>query len=269
MLSDKKSIEPGSLHKEQTIAVGRHPVLDALRLAPETVDQVFLQQGLKKDRGRFQTLCQELGIRFKVVPRHHLDKMAGTANHQGVAATLYLPGFTDADELVAKVSRFPLPLILALDQVQDPGNIGVMARTLLALGGAGLVVPAHRSAFLGAGAMKASAGALSRIAVSQVVNLSRFLRQCKESGLWIYGSGTGGESVPVFEESVRLPCVLVLGNEEKGLRPGVAKQCDRMLSIPMSGDIDSLNVAQAAAILMGEMVRQKNSSKFEAGSRKG
>ena len=164
-----------------------------------------------------------------------------------------LEKYTDKAQLLAAVADAPLPLLLALDQVQDPGNVGTLCRTLYALGGAGLLLPRHNSAYLGPGARRAAAGALEHLPVAQVTNLALALDSADEAGLTIYGAGgaEGPNSLDAFTDRMRLPAVLVLGNEDKGLRPGVAKRCAHMLRIPLARSFDSLNVAQAGAVLLG------------------
>ena len=147
--------------------------------------------------------------------------------------------------------KAPLPLVVALDQVQDPGNVGTLCRTLYALGGAGVILPRHNSAYLGPAAHRAAAGALERLPVARVTNLAHALDEAEEAGFSIYGAGCGPDAADAFEHAMQLPAVLVLGNEDKGLRPGVAKRCGRMLRIPLARKFDSLNVAQAGAILLG------------------
>lgn len=135
----------------------------------------------------------------------------------------------------------------------DPGNVGTLCRTLYALGGAGLLLPRHNSAYLGPAARRAAAGALEHLPVAQVTNLAHALDSAEEAGLTIYGAGgaPGPNSLDAFADGMRLPAVLVLGNEDKGLRPGVAKRCAHMLRIPLARPFDSLNVAQAGAVLLG------------------
>ena len=157
------------------------------------------------------------------------------------------------EKVLAAVADAPLPLMLALDQVQDPGNVGTLCRTLYSLGGAGMLLPRHNSAYLGPAARRAAAGALEHLPVAQVTNLARALDSAEEAGLTIYGAGgaKGPHSLDAFTDRMRLPAVLVLGNEDKGLRPGVAKRCAHMLRIPLARPFDSLNVAQAGAVLLG------------------
>ena len=152
---------------------------------------------------------------------------------------------------------------MALDQVQDPGNVGTICRTLYALGGAGIILPQHNSAYLGPAARRAAAGALEKLPVTRVTNLGHALDSAEEAGLTIYGAGGDGpSSLNAFDEPMQLPAVLVLGNEDKGLRPGVAKRCAHTLRIPLARSFDSLNVAQAGAVLLGLAAahRAKNSA---------
>lgn len=235
---------------------GRKPVLELLRTRPETLDTVFLAEDAP-GLGDVLSQCKEAGVRFRKVRRAELDRMF-PGNHQGVVGRLRGRQLVDLDSLIAEAGRCPFPLILALDQVQDPGNVGTLARTLLALGGAGLLFPRDRTAFIGPAAAKAAAGALDRLPLCQVVNLARALDACAEAGLTIYGSAAGPASTDLFTARLDFPAVLVLGNEDKGMRPNVGKRCAAMLSIPMRGGFDSLNVAQAGAMIMTEMLRRRN-----------
>jgi 23S rRNA (guanosine2251-2'-O)-methyltransferase len=241
--------------REDHLTPGRKPVLELLLSNPETLDTVFLAEDVP-GLGDVVGKCRELGVRFRKVRRSELDRMY-SGNHQGVVARLRGRQLVELDHLIATASRSAFPLILALDQVQDPGNVGTLARTLLALGGAGLLFPKDRTAFIGPAAAKAAAGALDRLDLCQVVNLARALDSCAEAGLAIYGSGAGPESQNLFKARLTFPAVLVLGNEDKGMRPNVGKRCTEMLSIPMKGGFDSLNVAQAGAMIMTEMLRQQ------------
>lgn len=251
---------------------GLKPVLELLGATPGRVSQVFCRKGLTSpEAAEIRRLCREHGIRCSMVDAAALDRLCGgqrrghAVAHQGVAARLAATGFTPLADLLAAVAEAPLPLLLALDQVQDPGNVGTLCRTLYALGGAGLILPRHNSAYLGPAARRTAAGALERLPVAQVVNLAHALDSAEEAGLAIYGTGcaTGsGACVDAFVTPLSLPAVVVLGNEDKGLRPGVAKRCGAFLHIPFAREFDSLNVAQAGAILVGlaaARLREQNS----------
>ena len=235
---------------------GIEPVLELLRDTPQRLDLVYCRKGLRsQDAQKIQELCRTYHVRYTLVDSAALDRLcreaAGSVAHQGVVARLAATDFQTLDDVLAAVHDAPLPLLLALDQVQDPGNIGTLCRSLYALGGAGILLPRHNSAYLGPAARRAAAGALDRLPVARVDNLAHALDSAEEAGLTIYGAGCGAHAADAFAEALRLPAVLVLGNEDKGLRPGVAKRCSRMLRIPLARDFDSLNVAQAGAILLG------------------
>lgn len=239
---------------------GIKPALELLAADPKRVDFVFFKKGLRnRDIQEAQGLCRQNGVRFTLVEQDALDRLCRGANggrvaHQGIVARLSVTGFHELEHLLSSVSGASLPLLLALDQVQDPGNVGTLCRTLYTLGGAGLILPIHNTACLGSGALRASAGALERLPITKVTNLGRALDSAEEAGLTIYGTGSDPGDPRVcdaFATRLHLPAVLVLGNEDRGLRPGVAKRCAHLLRIPQARSFDSLNVAQTGAILLG------------------
>ncbi|MDQ7032786.1 MAG: 23S rRNA (guanosine(2251)-2'-O)-methyltransferase RlmB [Desulfonauticus sp.] len=236
-----------------SILVGLKPVLDALQKKSFSVDRVYIA----KNRKNIQTiveLCKEHNVTYKFVPQEELNKLY-SGNHQGIIARISTIHFTPLENLLKTACQKDFPLILALDCVQDPQNIGSMVRTLVAFGGQGVIVPKDRSAFLGPGVVKSSAGAIYNIAVSKVVNLNRALEQADFLGYHIY-AGMPRAGTSLFECKLNKPAILVLGNEQRGIRPGVLKRCQTLLTIPMPGQFESLNVAQAAAIFMSEFLRQ-------------
>ena len=182
-----------------------------------------------------------------------LARIAGSPDHQGVVAEVEPYMYADADELL----RHPRPLIVALDQVQDPHNLGAVCRSAEAAGATGVVIPERRSVAVTPAVCKASAGAVEHLAVAQVRNLADWLEAAKSrEGLWVYGAAADGEK-PYSSADLTGPVVLVMGNEGSGLRPRVASACDAMLSIPLRGRAASLNVSAAAAVLLFEAVRQR------------
>ena len=235
--------------------IGRQAVLDTLHRAPQTVDTVLIQENRKKDVQPVLSLCRQVGVKCQFVPKSKLDTLSPGA-HQGYAARYFQPGFLPPEELVPKVLESRLPILVALDQVQDSGNVGTLARTIYALGGAGMVLMRHRGAALGQRAHKASAGALNYLPVTRIHNMARFLTSCQERNMAAYYAGTDGGCRSIFSMPLSLPAVLVLGNEEKGVRPLVAKSCQAGVTLPMSGRFDSLNVAQAGSMLLAEFLRQ-------------
>jgi 23S rRNA (guanosine2251-2'-O)-methyltransferase len=238
----------------ETVVAGKRAVLEYLERSPEKIDSVLIQETRKKAVGAVLDLCRRTGVRFQFVPKGKLDQETEAA-HQGVAARIFAPGYSDPDSLLSAAESARFPVVLALDQLQDSGNIGTLARTLFALGGAGLVLPVNRTAFLGGRAQKTAAGALGKLPIGRVNNLARFLRHCRDRQCRTLYAGTGPDCTDIFELRAGWPLVLVLGNEERGVRPGVAKECEQGVSIPMPGAFDSLNVAQAGAVILGQLLR--------------
>jgi 23S rRNA (guanosine2251-2'-O)-methyltransferase len=181
-----------------------------------------------------------------------LTRLAGSPEHQGIVAEVDPYPYADPEALL----EAPDGLIVALDQVQDPHNLGAVCRSAEAAGATGVVIPDRRSAAVTAAACKASAGALEHLAVARVTNLADWLGRAKDAGAWIYGAEAGAEA-PYTETDLTGKVVLVLGGEGKGLRRRVAETCDLLVSIPLRGRVASLNVSAAAAAVMFEAVRQR------------
>jgi len=180
-----------------------------------------------------------------------LTRICGSGEHQGVVAEVDPYPYADADAMLEK----PDALIVALDRIQDPQNLGAMARSAEAAGAAGLVIPSRRSASVTAAAAKASAGAVEHLPIARS-NLADFLSRAKDAGAWVYGAEANAEA-PYTQADLTGKLVLVLGSEGKGLRRLVAERCDGLISIPVRGRVASLNVSAATAALLFEAVRQR------------
>ena len=187
------------------------------------------------------------------VTGHELDELLGTHEHQGVALQVDPYAYADADRLLAA------DVLVVLDEVTDPHNLGAVARSALAAGAAGLIVPKHRSARVTPAAVKASAGTLEILPVAQVTNVVAFLREAKDAGFWIYGAA-GEAAASYLDIDLTGRIVLVAGAEGRGLRPLVARTCDALVSIPMEAPVESLNVSVAAALLLYEARRQREAA---------
>lgn len=249
----KRSHKPAPPGPAEGLVPGRKPVHEYVKQHPERIEQVLVQKDKStKDLAPLLYQCRERSVRYVLVPRNKLDALY-PGNHQGVIARVFTSGFADVRELLRNAASAPLPIVLAMDQVQDPHNVGALARTLYAMGGAGIIVTKHNSAALGAGAMRSSAGALLKLPVARCVNLSQTLDTAKELGLFVYGLARGEQSADLFTADPALPAVFVLGNEEKGLRSGVAKACDALYEIPFAREADSLNVAQSGAFVVSRI----------------
>jgi 23S rRNA (guanosine2251-2'-O)-methyltransferase len=211
------------------IVYGRRPVAEAKR-GRRRVRKVWTSADLDSDE---------------------LARLAGSPDHQGVVAEVDPYPYADPDSLFAG----PDALVVALDQVQDPRNLGAVCRSAEAAG-ASVAIPSRRSALVTAATCKASAGAVEHLAVARVGNLADWLARAKEGGAWIYGAQAEAE-MPYTQADLTGKVVLVLGSEGSGLRRRVAESCDLMVSIPASGWVGSLNVSAAAAVLLFEAVRQR------------
>jgi 23S rRNA (guanosine2251-2'-O)-methyltransferase len=236
---------------------GIKPVLELLQSEPERIDRVFIRKGRRdKLSGAVMDLCRERQVRFTLLEDAAFTRLYRN-NSQSVLARLFDAGFIPLESLLefarGDAHGECLPVLLALDQVADPGNAGALARTLYALGGAGLIITAHQSAFLGGAAQKASAGALHKLPVAKVSNLAQALDKAKNEGYTIYGGSAQAAAFNVFHLEPVFPAVLVLGNEEKGLRQHIAARCSTLVRIPMYRSFDSLNVAQAGAIILAQL----------------
>jgi 23S rRNA (guanosine2251-2'-O)-methyltransferase len=181
-----------------------------------------------------------------------LARLAGSPDHQGVVAEVDPYPYADPDSLLDR----PGALVVALDQVQDPRNLGAVCRSAEAVGAAGLVIPSRRSAAITGAACKASAGAVEHLPVARVTNLADWLTRAKGSGAWVYGAEAGAET-PYAQADLSGKMVLVLGGEQRGLRRRVSETCDLLISIPVRGQVGSLNVSAAAAVLLFEAARQR------------
>jgi 23S rRNA (guanosine2251-2'-O)-methyltransferase len=191
--------------------------------------------------------------RAPATPPAELERLCGSPDHQGVVAEVDPYPYGDAEGML----RRPDALIVALDQVQDPRNLGAVCRSADSAGAAGLVIPERRAAMVTPVVCKTSAGAVEHLEVAHVRNLSDWLAAAKEAGFWIWGADADGRQPP-WAVDLTGPTVLVLGGEGKGLRPRVAASCDGLVALPRLGQIESLNVSAAATALLFESVRQRS-----------
>jgi 23S rRNA (guanosine2251-2'-O)-methyltransferase len=223
------------------IVYGRNAVREALR-GPRRVSRVWATKGA----------APEGAPAVQIVDAGEVARLCHSDAHQGVCAEVSDFVYADAAELLAA----PEPLIVALDEVTDPQNLGTVCRTAECAGATGAVIPERRSAEVTAAVCKASAGAVEHLPVAQVRNLADFLADAKAAGCWCYGAAAEAR-VPYRSPDYRGGVVLVLGAEGRGLRPRVAKACDELVALPLRGRIESLNVSAAAAVLLYEILQQR------------
>lgn len=240
------------------VIYGLHPVEEALRSGSRRFDHVCvarerLQQGDARRLTEITALCRAAGIAVRTEPREALTHLAGTATHQGVVAVVRERDFLGVEDLL----EGPEPrLVLALDGVEDPQNLGALLRTAEGAGVDGVLLTERRSAPLSSSALKASAGAAEHLRLARVVNLVRALEALKERNLWCVGLDERG-SMDYDRYDFRSNTVMVLGREGAGLHELVRRTCDHLLRIPMAGRVGSLNVAAAGAVVLFEAARQR------------
>jgi 23S rRNA (guanosine2251-2'-O)-methyltransferase len=242
-------------YEELTIE-GRNAVLEAFR-SGKTVDKLFVQDGCKD--GPVQTITREARKHdtiIQYVPKERLDQMSSTGKHQGVIAYAAAYEYAEVEDILKNAEeKGEPPFIFLLDGIEDPHNLGAIIRTANLAGAHGVIIPKHRAVGLTATVAKTSAGALNYTPVAKVTNLAATMEDLKKRGLWFVCADMGGESM--YRLNLTGPIGLVIGNEGSGVGRLVREKCDMIASIPMKGDIDSLNASVAAGVLAYEIVRQR------------
>jgi 23S rRNA (guanosine2251-2'-O)-methyltransferase len=250
---------PGAGQEDEDRPVfGRNPVLELLRAGSRRVEEIaILAEGRGPALHELLGLAKRRGVKISYRTRDQLTAIAGDPHHQGVVARVAGASYASlADLLEIPKSRGEAPFFLALDQVQDPRNLGAILRSAEATGAHGLIVPKHHAAGLTGAAAKSAMGAAELVPVARETNLVQALEVLKKEGIWTIGAvPTGGKLL--WESDLSGPLCLVLGGEGEGLRPLVARSCDFLVSLPMRGRLGSLNVSAAAAVLCYEVLRQR------------
>lgn len=241
---------------EEFVIEGRNAVIEAFR-AGKTVDKLFVLEHCKE--GSMNTVLREAKKHDTIinyVKKERLDQMSETGKHQGVIAYIAAFEYATVDDILKKAEdKGEPPFVVILDDIEDPHNLGAIIRTANLAGTHGVIIPKHRAAGLTATAVKASAGAVSYTPVAKVTNISKTIEELKDKGLWFVCADMGGTTM--YDLDLKGPIGLVVGNEGKGVSRLVKEKCDFIASIPMFGDIDSLNASVATGVLAYEIVRQR------------
>lgn len=251
-----------SPREEQNLVYGVNAVLEALRAGKRQVEAVVILQSARPDRLKsVLELAREKGVPVQRVPRLDLDRTLGEARHQGVMARIAAAHYADADDLLdtlaARVGSEDPPLVLGLDGIEDPRNMGSILRTAECTGVHGVFIAERRAVGLTGVVAKVAAGALEYVPVARVTNLVRLIEQLKERNIWVVGSaGDAKQSYTDWDWTV--PAAVFLGSEGHGLHRLVREHCDTLVRIPVVGKLDSLNVSVAAGVLLYEARRQRN-----------
>lgn len=234
--------------KENNLLFGRNPAVEALR-GERTIEKVILQDGATGSVGKIISLAKERGVRIEYRARQDLDKLAGGKNHQGVVVFTSSYEYKELDDLLDG------ELLILLDGIEDPHNLGAIMRTAECAGATGVVIPKRRSVGLTDTVAKTSAGAIEHLPCARVTNMANAIDKLKENGFWICAADMDGQELWSSDLGGKL--AIVIGNEGSGVSRLVKEKCDFTVSIPMVGSINSLNASNAAAILMYEVLRQK------------
>jgi 23S rRNA (guanosine2251-2'-O)-methyltransferase len=240
------------------IIYGIHPVLEALNAARRHFFEIFVENKKMSNRvAGVAALAESKRLSLKKIETVQFDTLLGTSAHQGIAARVSPYPFATLDDiLIPDDIAAGTCVLLLLDQLQDPHNLGAIVRTASCVGLNGIVIPKDRSVYPTPAVSKASAGALEHMQLVRVTNMARTVELLKERGLWIFGTDLDSQQ-SVFECDLSGPAAFVIGSEHKGIRPLVKKKCDHLISIPQTGPIQSLNASAAAAIVVYEAFRQR------------
>lgn len=235
---------------------GRNAVIEAFR-SGKTVDKLYILDGCQD--GPVMTIKREAkkhDTMVKYVTKERLDQMSQTGKHQGVIAVIAAYDYAEVEDILQKArERNEAPFIFLLDNIEDPHNLGAIIRTANLAGAHGVIIPKNRAVGLTATVARTSAGALNYTPVAKVTNLSKTIEELKKEGMWFVCADMGGTSM--YQLDLKGPMGLVIGNEGDGVSRLVREKCDFIASIPMKGDIDSLNASVAAGVLAYEIVRQR------------
>lgn len=237
---------------------GTHAVAEALRSNPRNVQALWVEHQTKNPIvSELIRLARQAGVVVQFMARNEMDRAVNGGRHQGLAAKVAEEPEKDFSAFLADLSpeRKKGMVLVALDQIQDPHNLGAIARSAVTLGAGGLLIPERRSSPVTPVVMQASAGAIQKIPLFRVVNLAQALGRCKESGFWIYGADAQGAAA--WSARLNTPLVLVIGSEGYGIRSLVKSLCDELVKVPQSAaGVESLNASCAASVLLYEIARQ-------------
>jgi len=237
--------------------IGRKPVLEAINSGAE-IEVIYVAFGQHGDAiNRIFTAAKKNKIKITQVTPQKFNAIAKSEDAQGVVAFKATQNFYELDELIEESKKSTLPLLLLLDTIQDPHNLGAILRTAECAGVDGVIITTNQSAPINETVEKISAGAVSHLKICKVHNLVQTIDELKKDGYWIVGTSLSGEKF-YNQLDYKMPIALVVGNEEKGIRKLVAEHCDFLVKIPMKGKIDSLNVSVATGVLLFEIINQRN-----------
>ena len=245
----------------EDLLYGSNPVREALRKG-RPISRVWVSRERDdKVTAEIIGLCKKANIPFHKMEKAYLDRMCPGVAHQGFAAQAAPKEYSPWRSMLAQAAaKGEAPLLVLLDEVEDPYNLGAVLRSVDALGAHGAVIPKHRASPLTAGVARASAGAWEYVSVDRITNMNQTIEEMKAEGLWVIGAAADAAQ-SIYQTDLTGPVAIVMGGENKGLSPLVRRHCDALVSIPMSGQVNSLNVSAASAIILSEINRQRRIGK--------
>ncbi|HLE25041.1 MAG TPA: 23S rRNA (guanosine(2251)-2'-O)-methyltransferase RlmB [Thermodesulfobacteriota bacterium] len=241
------------------IIYGKNPVKEAISQTLSKIEEILISQELEKERiSDIIRLAREKNVKVSFLPRDAISRIAGTSHHQGIAARVSEFEYNNVDNILGNAKqKGERLLIILLDHIEDPQNLGAIIRTVNVLGAHGVIIPKDRAASVTPAVIKASAGAVSFVPIARVVNLVMTIRDLKKKGVWIVGADPSATKSVFEEELGTLDLALIVGSEGKGLTRLVREECDFLVSIPNLGEVSCLNASVAAGIMIYEILRQR------------
>ena len=238
---------------------GLHAVNQVLETSPDRILSVWIQEAINSEAVRsLHEVVNNLGLSVQIVPRATLSRMTKNQNHQGVIIEVKpskKKTDNDLDDVLER-NKDNNPLYLILDSVQDPHNLGACIRTADATGVTAIIIPKDRAASINETVRKVASGAVENVTVISVVNLVRAIKKIKESGAWVVGADGDAEK-SVYDMNLKVPTAIIMGGEGKGMRESIQNECDYVASLPILGQIESLNVSVATGVILYEVIRQR------------
>lgn len=250
-----KNVENNQLEEREDIVIGRNAIIEALK-GERTIETLYISNSkLEGSINTIVSLAKEKRIIIREVDKKKLDSMCSGAVHQGVIAKVTPFKYSEVSDILALAEeKGESPFIVILDEVEDPHNLGSIARTAELFGVHGIIIPKRRSASVSATVYKSSVGAIEHVKIAKVTNLNATIEELKEKGIWVYGADIRAEEYS-YQVDFSGPCAVVIGNEGRGISKLTVQKCDKLIKIPMVGKINSLNASVAGGIMMYEVLK--------------
>jgi 23S rRNA (guanosine2251-2'-O)-methyltransferase len=244
------------------IIYGKNPIIELLSNPSSEIEELYISRNDKSnDASEILKTAKSRGIKTSSLTKESLSELCDTHSHQGIAARIKDYEYHNLADIVSRTKeKGDKLLLIILDHLEDPQNLGAIIRTADVLGAHGVVIPKDRAASVTPAVVKASSGAVSYMPVSRVVNLANVIRDLKKGGVWIVGADSSSSTSVHQEDFKNLDIALVIGNEGKGLSQKIKSECDFLVSIPQSGKVSSLNASVAAGVMIYEIIRQRTSN---------